>query len=91
MHGLEVTISDGATGLPIGDAQLRVDKYYFTDLESFDSATSVDDADQIEEGIDVSKVFGETGTYRSMQIVSDGIYGYRVYGNISWSWKCHIR
>src|ERR671916_245025 len=29
LHGLEVTISDNATGLPIGDAQLRADKYYF--------------------------------------------------------------
>ncbi len=39
LHGLEITISDNATGLPIGDAhQLRAGKYYFTDLESFDSA-----------------------------------------------------
>jgi hypothetical protein len=84
MHGLEVTISDNATGLPIGDAQLKVDKYYFTDLQSFESATSVDDADEIEEGIDVGAVFGETGSYLARQIVADGIYGYRLYGNISY-------
>jgi hypothetical protein len=84
MHGLEVTISDNATGLPIGDAQLKADKYYFTDLQSFDSATSVDDADEIEEGIDVGAVFGETGSYLARQIVADGIYGYRLYGNISY-------
>jgi hypothetical protein len=84
MHGLEVTISDNTTGLPIGDAQLQADKYYFTDLQSFNSATSVDDADQIEEGIDVAAVFGEAGSYLARQIVADGIYGYRLYGNISY-------
>jgi hypothetical protein len=84
LHGLEVTISDNATGLPIGDAQLRADKYYFTDLESFNSATSVEDADEIEEGIDVGEVFGETGSYLARQVVADGIYGYRLYGNISY-------
>jgi hypothetical protein len=84
MHGLEVTISDNTTGLPIGDAQLNADKYYFTDMQSFNSATSVDDADQIEEGIDVASVFGETGRYLARQIVADGIYGYRLYGNISY-------
>jgi hypothetical protein len=84
IHGLEVTISDNATGLPIGDAQLKADKYYFADLQSFDSATSVDDADEIEQGIDVGAVFGETGSYLARQIVADGIYGYRIYGNISY-------
>src|SRR5919107_6179168 len=84
LHGLEATISDNATELPIGDAQLSADKYYFTDLQSFESATSVDDADEIEEGIDVGAVFGETGSYLARQIVADGIYGYRLYGNISY-------
>ena len=84
LHGLEVTISDNATGLPIGDAQLRADKYYFADLESFNSATSVEDADEMEEGIDVGEVFGETGSYLARQVVADGIYGYRLYGNISY-------
>jgi hypothetical protein len=83
-YGLEVTISDNATGLPIGDAQLRADKYYFADLESFNGATSVEDADEIEEGIDVGGVFGETGSYLARQIVADGIYGYRLYGNVSY-------
>jgi len=84
LHGLEVTISDNATGLPIGDAQLRADKYYFTDLESFNRATSVEDADQIQEAIDVNAVFGETGRYLSRQIIADGTYGYRLYGNVSY-------
>jgi hypothetical protein len=84
IHGLEVTLSDNATGLPIGDAQLNADKYYFTDLQSFDNARSVDDADEIQEGIDVGAVFGETGRYLARQVVADGIYGYRLYGNISY-------
>src|ERR687895_1289736 len=84
MHGLEVTVSDNATGLPIGDAQIRADKYYFTDFESFDSATSVEDADEIDEGVDVGEVFGETGSYLARQVVADGIYGYRLYGDISY-------
>jgi hypothetical protein len=84
LHGLEVTTSDNATGLPIGDAQLRADKYYFADLESFNSAASVEDADEIEEGINVGEVFGETGSYLARQVVADGIYGYRLYGNISY-------
>jgi hypothetical protein len=84
IHGLEVTLSDNATGLPIGDAQLNADKYYFTDLQSFDNARSVDDADEIQEGFDVGAVFGETGRYEARQVVADGIYGYRLYGNISY-------
>jgi hypothetical protein len=83
-HGLEVTLSDNATGLPIGDAQLKADKYYFTDLQSFNIARSVEDADEIQEGIDVGAVFGETGDYTARQVVEEGIYGYRVYGNISY-------
>ena len=84
LHGLEVSLSDNATGLPIGDAQLKADKYYFTDLQSFNTATSIDDADQIEQGADVRAVFGETGRYESRQLIADGIYGYRIYGNVSY-------
>jgi len=84
IHGLEVTLSDNATGLPISDAQLKADKYYFTDLQSFDNARSVDDADETQEGFDVGAVFGETGRYLARQVVADGIYGYRLYGNISY-------
>ena len=84
IHGLEVTLSDNATGLPIGDAELKADKYYFTNLQSFDNARSVDDADKIQEGIDVRAVFGEDGRYEARQVVADGIYGYRIYGNVSY-------
>jgi hypothetical protein len=84
IHGLEVTLSDNATGLPIDDAQLKADKYYFTDLQPFDNARSVDDADEILEGIDVGAVYGETGRYLARQVVADGINGYRLYGNMSY-------
>jgi hypothetical protein len=84
IHGLEVILSDNATGLPIGDAQLKADKYYFRDLQSFDNARSVGDADETQEGIDVGAVFGETGHYLARQIIADGIYGYRLYGNVSY-------
>jgi hypothetical protein len=53
-------------------------------LESFNSATSVEDADQIQEGIEVGGVFGETGSYLARQLIADGIYGYRLYGNVSY-------
>ncbi|MDQ3836684.1 MAG: hypothetical protein M3270_07100 [Thermoproteota archaeon] len=84
LHGLEVTLSDNTTGLPIGDAQLKADKYHFRDLQSFNTAPSVDDANQIEQGADVRAIFGETGRYESRQVVADGIYGYRIYGNVSY-------
>jgi hypothetical protein len=84
LHGLEVSLSDNATGLPIGDAQLKADKYYFRDLQSFNSATTVEDADQIQQGSDVGAVFGESGRYESRQLIADGIYGYRIYGNVSY-------
>jgi hypothetical protein len=84
IHGLEVTLSDNATGLPIGDAELKADKYYFTNLQSFDNARSVDDADETQEGFDVGAVFRETGRYLARQVVAEGIYGYRIYGNISY-------
>jgi hypothetical protein len=83
-HGLEVTLSDNATLLPIGDAQLKADKYYFANSQSFDRARSVNEADDIQKAIDVRAVFGEPGHYLARQIVKDGIYGYRLYGNISY-------
>jgi hypothetical protein len=35
MHGLEVFLEDTNTTLPLAGADLRVEKYYFRDLESF--------------------------------------------------------
>lgn len=83
-HGLEVSISDAATGLPLTGATLKADKYYFKDIASFEKADSPEDADAIEEGVTVGAVFGEDGQYMARQVQQPGIYGYRLYGNVSY-------
>jgi hypothetical protein len=83
-HSLEVTLSDGATALPLTGAQLQADKYYFKDIKSFEKADSVDDADQMVKGVRVGAVFGDAGHYVARQVQKDGIYGYRLYGNITY-------
>jgi hypothetical protein len=84
-HNFEVRLSDDATKLPLTGASLQVDKYYFKDIKSFNNATSaVDNADEIQKGIAVSPVFGDVGHYIARQVVKEGIYGYRLYGNISY-------
>lgn len=84
MHGVEVSIEDTNTTLPLAGADLRIDKYYFRDFESFQNATSPEQADQVEQNITVEEVFGEPGQYRASQIVQPGIYGYRLYGTIDY-------
>jgi hypothetical protein len=84
MHGIEVSLEDTNTTLPLVGADLRVDKYYFRDFESFQNATSLEQADQVEQNITVEEVFGEPGEYRAPQIVQPGIYGYRLYGTINY-------
>jgi len=84
MHGLEVSFEDTNTTLPLVGADLRVDKYYFGDFESFQNATSPEQADQVEQNITVGEVFSEPGQYRAPQIVQPGIYGYRLYGAINY-------
>jgi hypothetical protein len=84
IHSVEVSLEDTNTTLPLVGADLRLDKYYFSDLESFQNATSPEQADQVEQNITVGEVFGEPGQYRSPQIVQPGIYGYRLYGTINY-------
>jgi hypothetical protein len=84
MHGVEVSLEDTNTTLPLVGADLRVDKHYFRDFESFQNATSLEQADQVEQNITVGEVFGEPGQYRAPQIVQPGIYGYRLYGTINY-------
>lgn len=83
-HNLEVMLSDAATKLPLTGAQLKADKYYFRDIKSFEKANSVNDADQMVKGIRVGAVFGDAGHYVARQVQKDGIYGYRLYGNITY-------
>jgi hypothetical protein len=61
-----------------------VDKYYFRDFRSFERASSLDRADQIETNITVGGAFGEPGRYELDQIHQPGIYGYRLYGTIDY-------
>jgi hypothetical protein len=84
MHNVEVSLEDSNTTLPLVGADLRIDKYYFRDFESFQNATSIEQADQVEQNITVGEVFGEPGQYRALQIVQPGIYGYRLYGTINY-------
>jgi hypothetical protein len=84
MHGLEISIEDANTALPLSEAQLKADKYYFRDFRSFERATSLDRADQVETNITVGGVFGEPGHYLARQILQPGIYGYRIYGTIDY-------
>ena len=84
MHSVEVSLEDTNTTLPLVGADLRIDKYYFRDFESFQNATSLEQADEVEQNITLGEVFGEAGQYRAMQIVQPGIYGYRLYGTINY-------
>lgn len=84
IHGLEISIEDANTALPLSGAHLKADKYYFGDFRSFERAMSLSRADQVETNITVSEVFGEPGHYLARQIVQPGIYGYRIYGTIDY-------
>jgi len=59
-------------------------KIYRTDILWYYELTCSDSALAAHGWIDVGEVFGETGSYLARQIVADGIYGYRIYGNISY-------
>jgi hypothetical protein len=84
MHNLEVFLEDAETAIPLSGAQLSIDKYYFRDLRSFERASSLDRADQVETNITVGGVFGDPGHYEAEQIMQPGIYGYRLYGTIDY-------
>ena len=82
-HAMEVFLRD-VNDDPIVDVEgLKVDKYYFKNVKKYNKANSLDDATSISLGNDLRQVFGESGTYHSDQIIAPGVYGYRVYGNIS--------
>jgi hypothetical protein len=83
-HNFEVILADSDTRLPLTGASLKADKYYFKNIKSFKEAETPDDADDIEKGITVGSVFGDPGRYMTRQVQKDGIYGYRLYGTISY-------
>ena len=83
-HNLEVDLSDDATTLPIPNATLFADKYYFKNIESFKRAESLEDADAIELNVSISAVFGQPGTFYNRQVIDPGIYGYTIRGTIDY-------
>jgi hypothetical protein len=83
-HNLEVDLSDSATTLPIREANITADKYYFKDIKSFQNAQSLEDADDIELNVPVTAVFGQPGTFYNRQVVDPGIYGYTINGTINY-------
>ena len=83
-HFLEVDLSDAATTLPIPNATLFADKYYFKNIESFKRAESLEDADAIELNVPISAVFGQPGTFYNRQVIDPGIYGYTIRGTINY-------
>ena len=83
-HNVELSLSDAATKLFLKGANLTIDKYYFKSISSFNAATSVTQADSIQKKVKLSELFGDPGHYVSNQIVSPGIYGYKIYGTINY-------
>lgn len=83
-HNVEVLLSDSDTRLPLTGATLKVDKYYFKNVKSFEKAKSVKDADEIQKAVVVGSVFGDPGHYMARQVEKPGIYGYRLYGTINY-------
>ena len=84
IHGVDITIRDKATLLPISVADLKVDKYYFKNQKKVDKASNVKDADEKELGAQANSIFGQPGKFIVRQVVTDGIYGYRVYGSVTY-------
>ncbi len=83
-HFLQVELSDDATTLPIPNATLFADKYYFKNIASFQRAQSLEDADAIELNVPISAVFGQSGTFYNRQVIDPGIYGYTIRGTINY-------
>ena len=83
-HNLEVDLSDTNTTMPIPNATLFADKYYFKNIASFLRADSLEDADAIELNVPISAVFGQLGTFYNRQVIDPGIYGYTIRGTIDY-------
>ena len=83
-HAVEVFLEDEATLLPLTGANLTVDKYYFMNIDRFEEADSLNQADEKEKNVPLDEVFGEAGRYESRQIHQPGIYGYTLSGIINY-------
>jgi hypothetical protein len=85
-HGVEMSIVDSDTRLPVPSTgtSLKLDKYYFKNVDKYNKATSVEQADQIKKNIVFNPLFGSPGQYLHRQIVDTGVYGYRIYGTVDY-------
>ena len=93
-HNVEVSLEDNATVLPIQgnnasdsslpNTQIFADKFYFKNIESFQKANSLEEADAVELNVPVTSVFGQPGTFFNRQVVDPGIYGYTLRGVINY-------
>jgi hypothetical protein len=83
-HNLEVFLTDAETRLPLTEASLEVDKFYFESLSKFKAAKGPNSADEVQNRVPVEAVFGDPGHYVHRQVQKDGIYGYRIYGTIDY-------
>lgn len=95
-HFVEVRLSDANTVLPLQGGEeepttpqeepttLHLDKYYFKDIESFQRAQSLAQADDIELDAPLTAVFGQPGLYYNRQVIDPGIYGYTIKGVINY-------
>lgn len=86
LHGFEMSIVDKDTKLPVSSTgtSLKIDKYYFKNVERYNKAVSLNQADKTEKNIPFGSLFGSPGMYLHRQIIDNGVYGYRVYGAISY-------
>ena len=83
-HNLEVDLSDTATTLPIRQANITADKYYFKDLKVFKMHKVLKMQMIIELNVPVTAVFGQPGTFYNRQVIDPGIYGYTIRGTINY-------
>lgn len=86
LHGLEMSIVDKDTKLPVqgSGTNLKLDKYYFKNIEKYNKSTSINQADVVIKNLPFKSVFGSPGMYLERQIVDTGVYGYRIYGTINY-------
>lgn len=86
VHGFEMSIVDKNTKLPVPSTgtSLKVDKYYFKNVEKYNKATSLNQAEKTEKNIPFDSLFGSPGMYLHRQVVDTGVYGYRISGTVSY-------
>ncbi|WP_182126274.1 hypothetical protein [Nitrosopumilus sp. b2] len=83
-HPMELFISDTRTELNLGEADLKVDKFYYKNDKQFLKAVEKG-FEPLETDVEVSGVHGDPGHYFARQILAQpGIYGYHVTGTVDY-------